>query len=585
MKKFHAFVPSTSSREVRFRVPLVLVLAGAAAWAGCSKDDTDTVSGVDTDQAYTAGDCALSVEVEGGRTMRPEEFAKLDDPVARLVLAQVSVKEPAADAGFDKTVSLGCPRSYEEVAQKLRRADTNACAAPADGAAAPGVVTRFVSERVQATEEPGLSRVVVARTCDGRGAADLFATVYGVTSRDDGTAPERLPNDTQLVGKGTAVVGGATVPVYNFYERSGGKWKYFGNSLGAPLGGYDCLPSGACVPKIRKTATCSGCHVGGGLVMKEIDAPFGNWEGMSPLAGTDAIVARHGASLGTKGDATSLASVVTAANAKIAPSVVAALRTRSVADALRPLFCTMELNLQATGTSPGASNAPSSLRDDFFLDPRLSVGTTFPVVPDDYTKAVRATKQRLVDGRTGGTLQNVRGEELGDTFFTFTYPERSKADASYVDALVASGMVDEDFVLDVLAVDFTRPIFSPERCGLLAAAPTLEPSDQTPAGIRAGFASKLGDTGAAARFKANLANTSDAASHKADVATFVAACKARDKKAFVEDVLAYASHLRRNARELPVIQSTESLVEDDNDRRTTDPLEGRRFDPVTCELK
>ena len=64
-----------------------------------------------------------------------------------------------------------------------------------------------------------------------------------------------------------------------------------------------------------------------------------------------------------------------------------------------------------------------------------------------------------------------------------------------------------------------------------------------------------------------------------------AALDARGSKALVDDVLAYASHLRRVARELPIIQTTESLVEDDNDRRTTDPFDGKRLDPKTCELR
>jgi len=40
-----------------------------------------------------------------------------------------------------------------------------------------------------------------------------------------------------------------------------------------------------------------------------------------------------------------------------------------------------------------------------------------------------------------------------------------------MDALIEQGIVDKEFAADVLAVDFTTPIFSKTRCGLLKLVP------------------------------------------------------------------------------------------------------------------
>jgi hypothetical protein len=69
---------------------------------------------------------------------------------------------------------------------------------------------------------------------------------------------------------------------------------------------------------------------------------------------------------------------------------------------------------------------------------------------------------------------NIPGLNQPDTIFKFTFVERSKADNMYVDELESRGVVDQDFVSDVLMIDFTRPIFSDTRCSLLQFAPTFE---------------------------------------------------------------------------------------------------------------
>jgi hypothetical protein len=81
-----------------------------------------------------------------------------------------------------------------------------------------------------------------------------------------------LPNDFETIGKDK--VTGA----FNYYAREDSTWKFFGNSLDLIGDGYDCNANGACTPKAAAKTRCAGCHVGGGLIMKELNSPWVHWE-------------------------------------------------------------------------------------------------------------------------------------------------------------------------------------------------------------------------------------------------------------------------------------------------------------------
>jgi hypothetical protein len=108
----------------------------------------------------------------------------------------------------------------------------------------------------------------------------------------------------------------------------------------------------------------------------------------------------------------------------------------------------------------------------------------------------------------------------------------------YQDELVTEGIVDLDFVKDVLAVDFTRPIYSPDRCGPLRFAPELDAPLATADRIKAGFVSKLsassevtsGSDVPGAALLANLRTAQDAPAHKSAADAFIAARAARPPK-------------------------------------------------------
>jgi hypothetical protein len=275
-------------------------------------------------------------------------------------------------------------------------------------------------------------------------------------------------------------------------------------------------------------------------------------------------------------------SKVSGGNTTYVPKRIEFLKSKGLAEVLRPLFCTLDINLQ----SAGGTSVPTSIRNDALLDPAWQSFDSPPINGADYTALVAQFRQRIA-ANSGAQRTDASGKAVDDTFFKFTFPKRSSLDGLYVQQLVAQKIVDDDFVKDVLAIDFTRPIFSAARCGLLKFAPTLTADKMTPDAIRDGFKAALAaDTSAPGKqLAANLAAAGDSAAHTADVTKYLSACKARDKKAFLTDVFAFVAHQRRAARaniansRQGIIEFAETMVIDDIADTT------KALDPVDCTLK
>jgi hypothetical protein len=560
-------------------------IALAAIFSACSKSSGDeTESG---DNAITGTSCQI-LNVKAGRPMTTEELAKLDDPIAAFALA-----------------GEGCPKSFSEVTAKLKKTDTVGCngsgpspapsgsgsssssggggggeggappassgsAAPPSGPDTAGISTRFVSETSQVEGKGDSYRAVVARQCNGRQDHELLISLFGIGA--DG----QLPDDFEAIGKDK------TSGVFNYYAREDDTWKFFGSSLDLISDGYDCNANGACTPKAAAKTRCAGCHVGGGLIMKELNSPWVHWEGDTQTPGLEGLFSASPSLLGSRGNGIDMESKVSNGNSSYVPKRIAFLKTKGVAEVLRPLFCTMDINLQ----SAGGTSVPTSIRNEALLDPAWQSFDSPPINPADYTALVAQFKQRVA-GNGGAPLKDKTGKAVDDTFFKFTFPERSAIDVTYVQQLVAAKIVDDDFVKDVLDIDFTRPIFSKTRCDLLKFAPTLTADKMTPDAIRDGFKKALAaDTSAAGKkLAANLAAVGDAAAHKAEVDKYLTACKARDKKAFLTDVFTFVAHQRRAAR-ANVANSRQGIIEFSETMVTDDiPDTTKALDPVDCTLK
>jgi hypothetical protein len=133
---------------------------------------------------------------------------------------------------------------------------------------------------------------------------------------------------------------------------------------------------------------------------------------------------------------------------------------------LEPLFCTVQLNINNSG---GGSSIPSQL----FVSNRNGLrGSGKSFARADLDAALVAI---------GSTVPGVGGTELTTPFMVL---EPSHEDESYLGQLVALGVLDQQLIQDVLMVDFTRPVLSDDRCGLLALVPDLAPEDRKVAQIR-----------------------------------------------------------------------------------------------------
>ncbi len=305
---------------------------------------------------------------------------------------------------------------------------------------------------------------------------------------------------------------------YNFYELRSAGWVYRGDS-GDVLDDIALLhrkrPAGA--PAFGNRLRCSGCHVSGGLLQKELVAPHNDWFRTArplPMGGLkpdpaikevlDAVV-----------DADVLAPLVTASAQRLAdsPGYRKRLAARSLQEQLRPLFCPVELNLESD-PAPFDDRAPVlRIPSGFFVDARLATADV-TITRQHYDAALKALSSKLPE--TPGRQDADHG---------WLTPVKATSDRIAVQSLIDRKVVDDEFVLDVLAVDATNPVFSATRCRLLQLVPEATGGSFVP-----GFIDALrgGSGPGTAELLSNLTDPAKTgAFHKRQAAAFVAACAKR----------------------------------------------------------
>ncbi|MBK8237761.1 MAG: hypothetical protein IPK74_19695 [Deltaproteobacteria bacterium] len=414
----------------RFSIALVTATP-MLAFASCAEegdaDDNNIVcAGAKCDAPTDPAQFACKKVVDESQRGRANVLAELQDPISVFVLRGGN----------------GCPTSYKEAVAKLRENDKAGC----ESGAAAGMSTRFVTETGQLSAGSLLQnfRLVNSRRCNSRNEWELLISLFGVP------ASGKLPASAELIAFDPEA------KEFNYYEIAGGQWHFFGSSSDFVAG---------------KGGRCKGCHTGGGLVMKELDTPWMHWTGHFQTPGTNKVIDANKDDLGSESSGANMESLVNSGNREWTKTrVTNALNPAkgTVADLLRPLFCTVEVNID--NAVDFDTSSMSSLPADFFLDPQLKSFGSIGMKDDVYTAA------RTAAGNT------VPGLNQADTIFKFPFVERSKADNMYIDELKSRGVVDDDFVRDVLMVDFTRPVFSDARCALLEFAPTFEQLTSPPTG-------------------------------------------------------------------------------------------------------
>jgi hypothetical protein len=216
---------------------------------------------------------------------------------------------------------------------------------------------------------------------------------------------------------------------------------------------------------------------------------------------------------------------------------------------------------------------------EMVTDTTISSFSSVTISNDDYQTIIKSFGSRM------GVSDKI------DTIGAFTRIQRGEADTNYQQKLVDEKIIDQEFVEDVLLVDFTRAVFSTDRCNLLQFAPKLAAKDATASKIRDGFVKSLkaatGLKGPAKDFLRNLEEDKDDA--RTTVSRFEEKCSAREGTAEVGDkevsavaldYLTYVLNVREKAIELQVFEFDGLSTPTTSIGKSA----STRLHPETCEL-
>jgi hypothetical protein len=527
------------------------------------------------------GACQV-IDMSGGA----DGLGQLNDPVANLILK-----------------GEGCPTTFEAIQEKLQQVDA---ADSCNGPVGRGNFYHVVSERSQKLGRPDESRVVVSRRCGGRPNQHLLISLFGVT-------PDRLPSTAELIGFDQ------TSGVFNYYsiedlDTQGPKWRFFGNSVDMLIKGPDAATASAGQLQNRR---CANCHVSGGLVMKELASPWLHWEGAMTTPGITEPHPEGGETfplgmkfpiLGTHSDGRAFESFVVSGNrgwiATRIELTKAALQPDDPQSSIRflePLFCTVEINLDTAGRKERGNHGEiigdrrmTQLGGSFFSE--VGGGNVSQLDPALYQALLAEHDHKFIDSQSPAKepVRNAQGQVVRDGHFEFIYPARSDIDARYVGELLSRGVIDLELRQDVLFIDFTRPVYSENRCNILKQfPPALTPADATASGIVAALKISLAKAppgSPAAELLGRLNTPDNFNKDQTALKLFSQKCQQRaasNQRAFLADMMRIAAARRNLARDPSqrtgqIIEFPETLPVSDLDQGAGPKL---RLGPTTCEVE
>ncbi|MFO0639884.1 MAG: hypothetical protein U0183_11780 [Polyangiaceae bacterium] len=381
------------------------------------------------------------------------------------------------------------------------------------------------------------------------------------------------------------------IQAFVYYRESGGAWERMGDGTMVPSSAKGAQP----------TFQCMNCHTSGAPIMKELHDSWANWTStwmtvVDPKS-PDATFNRMFSKVVRADDMEKR--IISSTHMHSKGRVERAKAGGDLKGVLTQLFCDVgegtliaahSKNSQRFGT---VSTFSSMLPGAFVVSPLLraprtgtgvelgleqSVGLKLPTV-DSLSVDSKAYSDTLTK------FASKIGGQAGDSIFPMNGPEKSYADVDAVQELVRQGLVDADFVADVLMTDFTTPAFSSARCGLAEALPKTW---KDPADLKAQFGANLAKSTArgAKGLAARIAKTDDAAAHTATLEAYGKACsdrKTASAAAFTEDTLRILSQRRAE-----FIDVYHNLVESDSllpsDNLGSKPG-AQRFNGTTCVLE
>jgi hypothetical protein len=321
------------------------------------------------------GDCAggkcdeadgtVAISCLEDHTGRGQDEFDLGDAVAKLVFADGQ-----------------CEKGFEDTVAALK--DSGKC----DNHRSMGVSE--IAQRIGA--KPPVYRTVTALDCELGQNADGDTLIGGVWFSLF-AEPDAGPGDFDSA---EVIAFDPVNGIFNYYDTSAREIQFFGDSFQFI---QDTRPAEQAAGS--STARCAGCHRGGGLIMKELPAPWMHWEPDFASPGHDELIRANEESMGNPSDGVDLETGIVRPNnrtwnASRISKVVAGLGTTTDTKLLlRPLFCAEDINL-AENFSESISAGP--LGSGVIVDRKIGGFGSVSITQKDYDAAKKKFRQRLPTG-------------------------------------------------------------------------------------------------------------------------------------------------------------------------------------------
>lgn len=485
-----------------------------------------------------------------------------------------------AEDAVRRVILAGTPQPTDIFAIRKRLLDLN-------GALKPHVVANFGHQNPE--DGGGTVKFMVFETYEGPpniGPGELFFGYFLAPGADQ--VLRVAPGFVELMAWDRKK------NVYNFWELTS-RWFYRGdsNDILSDVARINTeIPQGQFPAKPR--LRCSGCHTLGTPIMKELEAPHNDWWtsarklSLGPFRLQTANNLDEGAHLAgiVFRDAVDAADL----RRQVVEGIHRTVTARESVDVagwtlrhqLRSLVATMELNL-VTDVDPFSDPNTTfvTIPSEFFVDGRLLGGGARPVRVDKslYRQALERVGSRY-------TATSIEADHA------FVVPAVSEVDRSVVQSLLRRGLVDDEFIADVLAIDFTTPVFSTRRAALIRFMPDDAPDG---AALRAHVVAALREASqsdaSALELLSNLTDAKRSAElHRRAAQRYLESCNhAASQLDTVIGWLTIASQRRIELVRAETAQHPEGNIKEEGFRRLfpTDTLAPKagalRLDPITCQ--
>lgn len=254
--------------------------------------------------------------------------------------------------------------------------------------------------------------------------------------------------------------------MFNFYELMGqgntSQWFYRGDSYDA-IKDNEFLHRNKVGRKFGHRMRCSACHNSGTPILKEIKAPHNDWWRKNrplPLQPNtpskevrDILINLSDVSFFAK-------DVIEGSKAFIKSSQYRRMeKSLSLQEALRPLFCTVEINIESAVARPYIGENLIQVPGSVFVNPILSKSQGPFVRKSEYVYQLNQLGFRFPEGAAVDSDQ------------PWLAPVKGLSDLLKIEMLIRNGVLDLKTAKLILSFDFKRPLFSEKRCAMLKYVP------------------------------------------------------------------------------------------------------------------